>query len=310
MKTGFLFFVADHLLVGQLCTNPKSDRSLLSCLKVTQCSMSEIRDALLYKSCSLPIQVMTTGPLPAPSKCKSGLPRITGTSPEWWKQSFRLWLWSLVWFQVRATSCHLTSSKLAWKSIPKCTWMCWRVWWFPGAIRWPVADPGCGSRTWHCPQVQRDPGLASEGVLRLCTLLSLAPLLPGLNLLDYFIWSYIKNIISMTSHNTKARLITAICRVFAELPPVLVEKSCSQFWIRIEAVIELKAATLNRSQLYNIIKLPELIFSIKVLKYSCSCVFFRMTILSFHPVYWTNNLHLTIFFYNIAYLCSVYPFKI
>ncbi len=32
MKTGFLF-VADHLLVGQLCTNPKSDRSLLSCLK-------------------------------------------------------------------------------------------------------------------------------------------------------------------------------------------------------------------------------------------------------------------------------------
>ena len=28
------------------------------------------------------------------------------------------------------------------------------------------------------PQVERDPGLASEGVLRLCTLLSLAPLLP------------------------------------------------------------------------------------------------------------------------------------
>ena len=28
------------------------------------------------------------------------------------------------------------------------------------------------------PQVQRDPGLASEGVLRLCTLLSLAPLIP------------------------------------------------------------------------------------------------------------------------------------
>ena len=30
------------------------------------------------------------------------------------------------------------------------------------------------------PQVQRDPGLASEGVLRLCTLLSLALLLPQL----------------------------------------------------------------------------------------------------------------------------------
>ena len=45
----FSFFVADHLLVGQLCTNPKSGRSLLSCLKVTQCSTSEIRDAL-YQS--------------------------------------------------------------------------------------------------------------------------------------------------------------------------------------------------------------------------------------------------------------------
>ena len=62
------------------------------------------------------------------------------TCPGWW-------LWSLVCFQVRATSCHLTSSKSAWKSTPKCTWMCWRVWWSPGAIRWPVAHPGCGSRT-------------------------------------------------------------------------------------------------------------------------------------------------------------------
>ena len=130
----FSFFVADHLLVGQLCTNPTSDRSLLSCLKVRQCSTSEIGDAPLYNSCSLLIQVMTTRPLPAPSKCKSGLPWITGTCSGWWKQSFQLWLWSLVWFLVRATSYHLTSSKLAWKSTSKCTLMCWRVWWSPGAI--------------------------------------------------------------------------------------------------------------------------------------------------------------------------------
>ena len=135
------------IFVGQLCTNTKSDRRLLSCLKVTQCSTSEIGDAPLYNSCSLPIQVMTTGPLPVPSKCKSGLPPITGMCPGWWKQSFRLWLCSLVWFQVRATSCHLISSKSAWKSTLKCTWMCWTVWWSTGAIRWPVADPGCGSRT-------------------------------------------------------------------------------------------------------------------------------------------------------------------
>ena len=69
----FSVFVANHLLVGQLCTNPKSDRSLLSCLKMTQCSKSEFGDAPLLNSHSLPIQVMTTGSLPAPSK----LPRIT-----------------------------------------------------------------------------------------------------------------------------------------------------------------------------------------------------------------------------------------
>ena len=155
----FFFFVANHLLVSQLCINPKSERSLLLCLKVTQCSTSEIGDAPLYNSGSLPIQVMTTGPLPAPSKCKSGLPRITGTSPGWWKQSFRLRLWSLMWFQVRTTSCHLTSSKSAWKSTPKCTWMCWRVWWSPGEIRWPVADPGCGSRTRRRPTRPKRPRL-------------------------------------------------------------------------------------------------------------------------------------------------------
>ena len=252
----FFFFVADHLLVGQLCTNPKCDRNLLSCLRVTQCSTSEIEDAPLYISCSLPIQVMTTGPLPALSKCKSGLPRRTGTYPgyihqfrtnsgcgleDWpwgiddrdgWKQCFRLRLWSLVWFQVKATSRHLTSSKSAWKSTSKCTWMCWRMWWSPGAIRWPVEDAGCGS-----PQVQRDPGLASEGVLRFYTLFSLPPS-SNLNPVHYFVWSYVENITNMTSHNTKASLIAAIRRVFAELPPALVEKACSQFRIRIEVVIE------------------------------------------------------------------------
>ena len=71
MKNRFSFFVADHLLVGQLCTNPKSDRSHLSCLKVTKCSTCEIGDAPLYNSYPLPIQVMTTGPLTAHLKCKS-----------------------------------------------------------------------------------------------------------------------------------------------------------------------------------------------------------------------------------------------
>ena len=48
-------------------------------------------------------------------------------------------------------------------------------------------------------------------------------------------WSYVENNINMTSHNTKASLITAIHRIFAELPLAPVEKACSQFRIRIEA---------------------------------------------------------------------------
>ena len=153
MKTGFLFFfLLDHLLVGQLCTNPKSDRSLLSCLKVTQCSTSEIGDAPLYNSCFLQIPVITTGPLPAPLKCKSG--RFNAWAQRIGRPFGRLRLWSLVWFQVRATSWHLTSSKSAWKSTPKCTWR-----WSPGAIRWPVEDPGCGSRTRCRPTSPKRPKL-------------------------------------------------------------------------------------------------------------------------------------------------------
>ena len=84
----------------------------------------------------------------------------------WWKQSFRLRLWYLVWFQVRATSYHLTSSKSAWKSTPKCTY--WEVWLSPGAFRWPVAGSGCVSRTRRRPKSPKRPRL---GIRRSATTL-------------------------------------------------------------------------------------------------------------------------------------------
>ena len=186
----FSFFVADHLRVGQSCKNPKSDRSPPSCLKLTQCSTSEIGDASLYNSRSLPIQVMTIGPLPAPSKCRSGLPRITGTFPGWWK-SLRLRLWSLMWFQVRATSCHLRRRiESQHQSLPG-------------------RAEECGD-----PLVQSPP--SAEYSPSSCRRL----------------WK---------RHAPKSG-------------------SESRRWLR------LKAATLNRCQLYYIIKLPELIFSIKLKK--------------------------------------------
>ena len=114
---------------------------------MTQCSTSEIRDASLYNHAFYQSKLWQQDHCQHPQNANPD----DSTCPGWWKQSFQLWLWSLVWFQVRATSCQLTSLKLAWKSTPKCTWTCWRVWWSPGAIRWPVADPGCSSRTRHRP---------------------------------------------------------------------------------------------------------------------------------------------------------------
>ena len=149
--------------------------------------------------------------------------------PGWWKQSFWTWLWSLVWFQLRATSCNLTSSKSAWKSTPKCTWMSWRVWWSPGAIRGPVADPGCGSRTRHQP--------TSLGFRRSAT--TLYPSLIGPPFLPRpEPAGLLRLVIHREHHQHDLPLIATTSRVFAELLPVLVDKACSQFRIRIKAVIE------------------------------------------------------------------------
>ena len=84
---------------------------------------------------------------------------LEGTAQRIGRPFGRLRLWSLVWFLVRATSCHLISLRSAWKSTPKCTWMCWRVWWSPGAIRWLVADPRCASMTRCRPTSPKRPRL-------------------------------------------------------------------------------------------------------------------------------------------------------
>ena len=96
-------------------------------------------------------------------------------------------------------------------------------------------------------------------LLRLCTLLSLVPSSPDLNPLDYFVWSYVENITNVTSHNIKASLIAAIRWVFAELPPALVKRECSEFRIRIEAVIEAEGGYIEEIYI-NIIYILYIIF--------------------------------------------------
>ena len=213
----FSFFVVDHLLVGQLCTNPKSDRSLLLCLKVTQCSTSEIGDA-----------PQTTGPLPAPSKCKSGLPRITGTCPDVMKTKFPA---TVTIFGVVSSEGLKVNTKV-YLDVLKCVVIPW-------------CNQVAGSRPWVWQQdsapahkFKETQAWLQKECYDFVPFSHWHPSSPDLNPLDYFVWSYVENITNMTSHNTKASLIAASRRVFTDLPPALVEKACSQFRIRIEPVIE------------------------------------------------------------------------
>ena len=145
----------------------------------------------------------------------------------------------------------------------KCTWMCWRVWWSPGAIRWPVADPGCGNRTRRRPT---SPDLASEGVLQLCTLLSQPHPLPT--------WTRWTTSFGHTSRTSPTWPPTTPKPAWSPPSAEYSPSSRRRLWKRhapssrsvSRLCLRLKAATLNRCQLYYIIKLTELTFSIKVLK--------------------------------------------
>ena len=194
----FSFLVADYLLVGQLCTNHKSDRSLLLCLKMIKCSTNEIRDAPLYNSCSLPIQVMTARTI-------------------------------------------------------------------AGAIRWLVADPGCGSRTWRWPTSPKRPRLGfRRSAMILYPSLTGPPPPPT--------WACWTTSFGHTSRTSPTWPPTTPKTAWSPPSAEYLPSSCRCLWKRhapnsgsvLRQWLRLKAATLNRCQLYYIIKLPELIFSIKV----------------------------------------------
>ena len=157
-ESRFSFFVADYLLVGQLCTNPKSDRSLLSCRKVTQCSMNE-RD----RRCAA-VQLMHSNypsynNVTIASTLKMQIWTATNNSdvPRVMKTKFPA---MVMVFGVVSSECHNMPPHIFEVGLKVNTWVCWRVWWSPGAIRWPVADPGCSSRTWHWPTSPKRPRLS------------------------------------------------------------------------------------------------------------------------------------------------------
>ena len=146
---------------------------------------------------------MTTGPLPALSKWiatnNRDMPRVIKT-----KFPTTVMVFGVVSSQGHnhATS-HLQSPlESQHQSVPGCAEECGNPLVQLGG-RWEILGVAAGHGAGR--QVQRDPGLGFRGgVLQLCTLLSLTPSFPDLNPLDYFVWSYVENIINMTSHNTKA----------------------------------------------------------------------------------------------------------
>ena len=166
----FSFFVADHLLVGQLCTNPKSDRSLLSCLKVTQCSTSVIGDVPLYNSylstdpsydnrtiaSTLKLQIQTVQHLRAQLNAADNSLEVVKWKPKAEDATRKPQTKEFI-EKVQAIIDEIGDPLVQ------------------SGGQWQTLDVAAGLGAG--PQVERDPGFTSEGVLRLCTLFSLAPLL-------------------------------------------------------------------------------------------------------------------------------------
>ena len=200
---------------------------------------------------------MTTAPLPAPSKCKSG--RFNASDDPSDSYGYGLWC-GFKWGQHHATSHLLSRLKSQHQSVRECAEECSDPLVQSGG-RWQTLGVAAGLGAG--PQVQRDPGLASEGVVRLCTLLSLPP-----------IWTRWTTLFGHTSRISPTWPPTtpkpAWSFPFTEYSPSFRRRLWKRYapssrfvsrqWLR------LKATTLNWCQLYYIVKLPELIFSIKVLK--------------------------------------------
>ena len=239
------FFCCRPSTSWPVCTNPKCDRSLQSCLKVTQCSTSEIGDAPLYNSCSLPIQVMTTGPLPAPSKCNRDVPRVM-------KTKFPA---TVMVFGVVSSEGHIMPPHIFEVGLKVNTNV------YLDVLKSMVA-PWVWQQDSAPAHMSKETQAWLQGCYDFVPFSHWPPPPPT--------WTHLTTSFGHTSRTSPTWPPTTPKPAWSppstELPPALLEKACSQFRIRIEAVIEAKAATLNRYQLYYITKLTELIFSIKVFK--------------------------------------------
>ena len=216
MKTIF-FFVTDHLLVGR---NKQDQRcATVQIMLPTDPSYDNMTIASTLK---MQIWISTNN-----ERAKGDENKVSG-------YGYGLWC-GFKWGPHHATS-HLRSRlESQHQSVPGCAEECGDPL-VQSSGRWQTLGVAAGLGA--SPQIQRDQVWLQKECYNFVPFSNWPPSSPDLNPLDYFVWSYIENITNMTSHNTKASLIAGIHRLFAELPPVLVEKACSLFRIRIEAVIQ------------------------------------------------------------------------
>ena len=224
----FSFFVADHVLVGQWCTNSESDRSLLSCLKVTQCSTSEIGDAPLFNSYSLLIHVMTIAStlkmqIRIVQRLKAQL-NASDDPSDGYGYGF-----GLVSSEGHIMPPHIFEVGL------KVNTKVYLVILKSMVIPW--CNQGAGGRplVWQQDSAQAHNSKETQARRRkecydFVPFSHWPPPPPTWTRWSTSFGHSSKNITNVTSYNTKASMIAAIHRVFAELPPALVEKACSQFW--------------------------------------------------------------------------------
>ena len=125
----------------------------------------------------------------------------------------------------------------------------------------PWCDQVAGGRPWVW---QQDSALAHKSKeTQACTLFSLPPLLP---------WPELAGLLRLVicrehhQHDLPQHQTQPDCRHLLSSRRHLWKRHAPSSRSILRRSLRLKAATLNRCQLYYIIKLPELIFSIKVLK--------------------------------------------
>ena len=216
---------------------------------------------------SLPIQLMTTEQLPAPSTCIAGLLWITGTCLGWWKQSFRL---SVMVFGVVSNEDHIMPPHIFEVGLKVNTKVYLDV---LKSVVILLCNQVAGGRLWVWQQDSAPAHKSNETQAWLqkeCH-----------DFVPFFHWP--------PSSPTGTRWTTSFghtSRTSPTWPPTTPKPAWSpssaeyspssrrRLWKRhapssgsvSRRWLRLKVAILNRYQLYYTIKLPELIFWIKVLK--------------------------------------------